>query len=528
MVKKGLRKGMSIHVVLSLFVMVVVCMILSDQVYADGVVQGHEEILHPHFDDNGGLTSQEIHDYIPIQYTVDYNYTEAYKMVDMVNQLRVSVGRQPLIATDYLMRIGMDRACQNRVYTSHTTILPNFPYSSCDSSLVYPYYMPSTSSLFPDYVPTPTAINYGENLTTCSAENGTLGDVGEAYDAYDSFVNSSAHYQNLIKSSYKYIGIGIVNDMCVIVFYDSGIENSPTFDPNGEYGKLGNGSGEYTGYTPRKIAKRNFINYVVFSTNNSNYIYADKPAAMIYPEPSTTIGKLGYTDKKTNKQVRDLLYIGDSLTLDSVNAPYIFLSQFTLTSSDTSVIEVNGQTATAKKAGTATISVYYTAAPDVVRSATITVKAKDEDKKDKDEKSKVTVDLIYSKAVIDKETKTAEFTGLNKKYTKNLAGYTMPNTISYNGKSYKVTSIGNNAFKNCKNLKKITIPKNIKTIGSNAFRGCSKLQTITVQSTKITKVGKNAFKGIKKNAKIKVPKKKLAAYKKLMKGKGQKVKVVKK
>lgn len=43
-------------------------------------------------------------------------------------------------------------------------------------------------------------------------------------------------------------------------------------------------------------------------------------------------------------------------------------------------------------------------------------------------------------------------------------------------------------------------------------------------------VGKNAFKGIKANAKIKVPSKKLKAYKKILKNKGQgnKVKIVKK
>lgn len=416
----------------------------------------------------------------------------------------------------------MDRACQNRVYTSHTTILPNFPYSPSDGSLLYPYYMPPVPTLYPDFVPTPTYINYGENLTTCSAANGVLGNVGEAYDAYDSFVNSPAHYQNLIKASYKYIGIGIVDDLCVIVFYDNDLEKSPTFDPNGEYGKLGNGSGEYTGYTPRKIAKQNFMYSATFTTNNSKY-----PTAAMY---ATGGGYLSYTDDTTKKDITNTLEVGDVLTVTrfGVKMNPLSMSQFVLSSSDSSILEVNGYTVTAKKAGSATLSISYIVAPDVSMGATITVKGKDEDKKEKNEKSKVTVDLIYSKAVIDKESKTAEFTGMNKKYAKNLAGYTMPNTISYNGKSYKVTSIGNNAFKNCKNLKKITIPKNIKTIGSNAFRGCSKLQTITVQSTKITKVGKNAFKGIKKNAKIKVPKKKLAAYKKLMKGKGQKVKVVKK
>ena len=44
---------------------------------------------------------------------------------------------------------------------------------------------------------------------------------------------------------------------------------------------------------------------------------------------------------------------------------------------------------------------------------------------------------------------------------------------------------------------------------------------ITVKGTALTKVGKNAFKGINAKAKIKVPKKKLSAYQKLMKNKGQ-------
>lgn len=512
MVKKGFRKEeKSVFLALLILISLVSCVFCMDLVHdesADGAVQGHEEILKLDRQlASTGLTEAEVRDYIPIQYSVDYNYAEAYKMVDMVNQLRRSEGEEPLIVNDYLMKLSMDRTAQMRVFSSHVAIIPNFPYSPSDTTIVYPYSVDTTAP-----------IDYGENLTTCS---------GTAESAFTSFSGSSGHYRNMVSGMYKYMGIGIVNDYCVMLFYTQDIEKSPTFDPNGEYGKLGNGSGEYTGYTPRKIAKQNFMNTIVFSSSNVNYIFNNEAAAIIYPEGSTG-GYLACTDKKTNKQTNNTLLCGDALTLKYVTGPALSPSQFTLTSSDTSVIEINGQTATAKKAGTTTISVYYTAAPDVVRSATITVKAKDEDKKDKDEKSKVTVDLIYSKAVIDKETKTAEFTGMNKKYAKNLAGYTMPNTISYNGKSYKVTSIGNNAFKNCKNLKKITIPKNIKTIGSNAFRGCSKLQTITVQSTKITKVGKNAFKGIKKNAKIKVPKKKLAAYKKLMKGKGQKVKVVKK
>lgn len=516
MVTKGFQKKKSTCTVLSIFAVMVICMFFSDLAYADGAVQGHEEIINETACYITGLTNAELHDYIPIQYSVDYNYTEAYKLVDMVNQLRVSEGRSPLIATDYLMRLAADRAAQTVVLPTHAAIVPNFPYSPGDSSIVYPYYT-DTNETHKAGGP----VELGENFAAASDANG-------AFDLFGGLDKSGQHYANLVNGSYKYIGVGFASGNCVIAFYSKNVEKSPTFDPNGEYGKLGNGSGEYTGYTPRKIAKQNFMRYCTFKTSNGDYCdgFTENQAAM----SAIDNGKFYYTSKSSGKKVYNSLVCGDSLELISVGTVSnpLNLSQFTLNSSNPAVLEVSGNVVTAKKAGTAVLSIGYASAPDVNISATITVIGKDEDKKDKDEKSEVTVDLIYSKAVIDKETKTAEFTGMNKKYAKNLAGYTMPNTISYNGKSYKVTSIGNNAFKNCKNLKKITIPKNIKTIGSNAFRGCSKLQTITVQSTKITKVGKNAFKGIKKNAKIKVPKKKLAAYKKLMKGKGQKVKVVKK
>ena len=65
-------------------------------------------------------------------------------------------------------------------------------------------------------------------------------------------------------------------------------------------------------------------------------------------------------------------------------------------------------------------------------------------------------------------------------------------TVSYDGKTFKVTKIAKKAFYNCRNLKQIT-----------------------VKATGINKVGKKAFKGTNKQLKIKVPKKKLKAYKKL-------------
>lgn len=85
----------------------------------------------------------------------------------------------------------------------------------------------------------------------------------------------------------------------------------------------------------------------------------------------------------------------------------------------------------------------------------------------------------------------------------------------------KVTSIGDSAFYGCKKMTSVTIGTGLKKIGKESFRGCSQLKTITIKSTKMTSVGKSALKGINASAKIKVPSKKLTAYQKLLKNKGQ-------
>ena len=71
--------------------------------------------------------------------------------------------------------------------------------------------------------------------------------------------------------------------------------------------------------------------------------------------------------------------------------------------------------------------------------------------------------------------------------------------------------------------------KGITTIGKNAFKNCKKLKVITLKSSNLKKVGKGALKGVNSKCKIKAPGKKVSAYSKLFKGKGQKktVKVVK-
>lgn len=143
---------------------------------------------------------------------------------------------------------------------------------------------------------------------------------------------------------------------------------------------------------------------------------------------------------------------------------------------------------------------------------------------------------------------TVAFVGLKNSKIKTVK---IPNTVKIGGKTFKVTSvadnalkktkvgsiaigdnvknIGNSAFEECKELTKVTIGTGVTKIGSNAFKSCKKLGRITIKSTVLKTVGKNALKGIRSTAKIKVPAKNLNVYGKLFTGKGQskKIKIIK-
>lgn len=101
------------------------------------------------------------------------------------------------------------------------------------------------------------------------------------------------------------------------------------------------------------------------------------------------------------------------------------------------------------------------------------------------------------------------------------AFYGCRNLTSVNlGKS--LTSIGTNAFSGCTKLKSLTIPAKVKKIGSNAFYGCKDLKTLNIKTAKLTSkgLGRKAFKGISSRAVVQVPRGKVKAYQKLFRQKG--------
>ncbi len=61
--------------------------------------------------------------------------------------------------------------------------------------------------------------------------------------------------------------------------------------------------------------------------------------------------------------------------------------------------------------------------------------------------------------------------------------FAIPETVTYNNKTYTVTEIGEGTFENNTNLKEVSIPSSIISIGDKAFKGCSNLKSITVYIT---------------------------------------------
>ncbi len=70
----------------------------------------------------------------------------------------------------------------------------------------------------------------------------------------------------------------------------------------------------------------------------------------------------------------------------------------------------------------------------------------------------------------------------------------IPDSVYYSSKWYPVVGIGYQAFKNCTDLKVVTIPEGVTMLLNESFAGCTALTRITLPST-MTSIYNNAFTG---------------------------------
>ena len=148
-------------------------------------------------------------------------------------------------------------------------------------------------------------------------------------------------------------------------------------------------------------------------------------------------------------------------------------------------------------------------------------------------KTTIPVLNLVGKTVQDKTT-NGVYKVLSKtsvEYTKPIAkraAVNIPATVKLSGKTFNVTKISANAFRNNTVMKSLTIGSNVTTIGANAFYGCKNLNTVVIKTAKLTTktVGVNAFAKTGAKPVVTVPAKQFNTYKTLLRSKGISTKAV--
>ena len=104
----------------------------------------------------------------------------------------------------------------------------------------------------------------------------------------------------------------------------------------------------------------------------------------------------------------------------------------------------------------------------------------------------VEIDGIYYNLI--HEVKIAEVTRNPNGYTGNVV---IPESVTYEGTDYSVTSIGNHAFAYCSSLTSVIIGNSVTSIGGAAFQDCSGLTSVNIPNS-VTIIDDNAFWGCTK------------------------------
>ena len=91
---------------------------------------------------------------------------------------------------------------------------------------------------------------------------------------------------------------------------------------------------------------------------------------------------------------------------------------------------------------------------------------------------------------LNQSKKTAQvISNYGNKYTGDIC---IPESISVEGTTYVVTSLGSSCFSGCTGLTSINIPNSVTSLGEGCFSECTSLTSITIPNS-VTSLGKNCF-----------------------------------
>lgn len=401
---------------------------------------------------------------VNVSYDVTYNYDEAYKMIDLVNEERRRVGVPELKTNDYLMQIAMERAAETALYFDHTR--------------------PDGSSYFTKHM-----FIVGENCTT---------NADSAMDAFLSWKNSPGHYANMLDRSYIYAGYGMVNGYGVQIF----VRGERFWD---------------VGADRHDESKQINISDYSFTKSQTNYketftTYVDTELVDIIKESSFTLCNQkgtydyisGFVPENVDYDMRNTLkvgYIYDTHIWLCSNPKSLLTDGYSLASLTPDILSCSDGKLTALKKGTAKIQVTIGKYSKIIEIGV------------EENKLEIGYEIEIGKLTYKVDS---DSTVVCKAVDDSAKGkIVIPDSIKIEGITYKVGTVGDKAFWPNKNITSITIGKNVTKIGKYAFNGCSRLKKITIKSNKLKYVGKWALSGANRKLVIKVPKKKYKAYKKL-------------
>ena len=146
---------------------------------------------------------------------------------------------------------------------------------------------------------------------------------------------------------------------------------------------------------------------------------------------------------------------------------------------------------------------------------------------------------VFTKKKINYRITGKNQAGVTGTTDKEITKIKIPDTVTYRGRLYKITSIEEKAFKNlskckqvlignyvkviadqafcrCKNLRRISFGRGLKKMGRKVLYQDKKLTKIIFLGDKLKKIGQKTFRGVDKKVGITAPKKKAARYKKMI------------